>query len=66
MDLAIQLGSGFAMLGISGGMIFYEYVRGKAGRPIKNNERLAILYWMTYLSLILLGLALIAASWVHR
>ena len=55
MNSVIQFGVAIGMLGISGGMIFYDYMQSKAGRPLAQNEVIAIPYWMTYLMLLVLG-----------
>ena len=48
MTLAIQFAIAIAMFIIAGGMIFYEYARSKAGRPLRNNEVTAMTYWLAY------------------
>jgi hypothetical protein len=49
MTSAIQFAIAIAMFIIAGGMIFYEYARSKAGRPLRNNEVTAMPYWLAYL-----------------
>ena len=66
MNPIIQFGTGPAMLTISFGMMFYEHIRSKAGRPLKDNEATAIPYWVAYLSLLLLGGCFTLASIINK
>jgi len=56
--------SAVAMFGIASVMIFYEWARAKAGRPLLNGDKTQaiVLYWVAYLSLFVLGLTTAAAA----
>jgi hypothetical protein len=62
MTSTIQLAVAIVMFGIAGSMIFYEYVRSKAGRPLSNNEITAMPYWLTYLMLLVLGTCVLVTA----
>ena len=53
------------MLAVAGAMIFYDRARSQSGRPLIQNEVLAIPYWITYLSLIVLGGCFGLAAIIH-
>ncbi len=53
------------MFVIAGGMIFYEYARSKAGRPLRSNEIAAMPYWLTYLMLLVLGTCVLVTAIVR-
>jgi hypothetical protein len=65
MTSAIQLAIAIAMFGVAGSMIFYEYVRSKAGRPLSNNEITAMPYWLAYLMLLVLGTCVLVTAIVR-
>jgi hypothetical protein len=65
MTLAIQFAIAIAMFIIAGGMIFYEYARSKAGRPLRNNEVTAMPYWLAYLMLLVLGTCVLVTAIVR-
>jgi len=46
-------------------MIYYEHTRSRAGRPLRQREAIAIPYWITYLSMLLLGIAFMLAAFVR-
>jgi hypothetical protein len=50
------------MLALSGAMMFYDYSRTKAGRPLSLHEYKATLYWLTYLTLLVLGFSLLLSA----
>lgn len=53
------------MFAIAGAMIFYEYRRSQAGRPLSKNEAVAIPYWIAYLMLLVLGACLMLAAFIR-
>jgi len=53
------------MLATAGSMIFYEYARTRAGRPLSTNEAIAIPYWITYLMLLVLGACVMLAAFIR-
>jgi hypothetical protein len=59
------LGPAAGLLAVAGGMIYYELMRTRARRPLGQNEAVAIPYWITYLSLLILGGALLLAAFVR-
>jgi hypothetical protein len=65
MTSAIQLAVAIAMFGIAGSMMFYEYMRSKAGRPLSNNEITAMPYWLAYLMLLVLGTCVLVTAIVR-
>jgi hypothetical protein len=65
MTSAIQFAIAIAMFIIAGGMIFYEYARSKAGRPLRNNEVSAMPYWLAYLMLLMLGTCVLVTAIVR-
>jgi hypothetical protein len=62
MNLAIKFGGPIGMLALSGAMMFYDYSRTKAGRPLSLHEYKATLYWLTYLTLLALGFCLLLSA----
>jgi hypothetical protein len=64
MDL-ILAGTAACMLAVAVGMIYYEHTRSRAGRPLRQREAIAIPYWITYLSMLLLGIAFMLAAFVR-
>lgn len=65
MDWRLQIAIAVAMLAVAGAMIFYDRARSQSGRPLIQNEVLAIPYWITYLSLIVLGGCFGLAAIIH-
>ena len=57
----------FACLLVATGaaMAFYEWGRLKAGRPLLSGHGALDLYWMSYLSCFVLGLAFFVAALAH-
>jgi hypothetical protein len=60
-----QFAIGLGMVAISIGMMWFEYVRNRAGRPVLKSEAVAIPYWLLYLTLLLLGSVAIIAAFVR-
>jgi hypothetical protein len=62
------LGMAAVLLAVAGGMAFYEWTRIRAFRPILNGHNAVVLYWVSYLSLFVLGVAaaLAAVSLTNR
>ena len=58
-------GAAAAMLFIAGAMAFYEWTRVKAGKPILAGRQTVVLYWMSYLSLLVLGATTAVAAIVR-
>ena len=54
-----------AFLVAAGGMAFYEWSRIQAGRPILKGREVVVLYWVTYLSLFVLGVTAAIAAIVR-
>jgi hypothetical protein len=50
------------LLAVAGGMAFYEWTRIRAFRPILNGHNAVVLYWVSYLSLFVLGVAAALAA----
>ena len=65
MNLIEQFGAALVLLGVGVGMVFYEWTRIKAGRPLLNGHVAVQLYWMTYLTLFVLG-AVVALAAIIR
>ncbi len=55
-------GAAAALLIVAAGMAFYEYSRIKAGRPIMAGSQAVVIYWMTYLSMFVLGITTALAA----
>ena len=51
-----------AMLAAAGSMAFYEWTRIRASRPILNGHNAVVLYWVSYLSLFVLGIVTVLAA----
>jgi hypothetical protein len=64
MDLTFA-GTAVCMLAVAAGMIYYEHARSRAGRSLRQHEAIAIPYWITYLSMLLLGSAFMLAAFVR-
>lgn len=64
MNLLFGISVAVGMFTIAGGMIFYEYARTRAGRPLGKNEAIAIPYWITYLMLVVLGACVMLAAFI--
>jgi hypothetical protein len=61
-----ELGSAAAaMLLAAGSMALYEWTRAKAGRPIFAGHQAVALYWIAYLSLLVLGVTTALAAIVR-
>ncbi len=56
------LGTAAALLIVAAGMAFYEWSRVKAGRPIMAGSQAVVMYWMTYLSMFVLGVTTALAA----
>lgn len=55
MPLVLQLAVAAILIAAGGGMAFFELARERAGTPLLRGEYAQVGYWMTYLSLIVLG-----------
>jgi hypothetical protein len=62
MNLTIKFGAPIGMLALSGIMMFYDYSRSKAGRPLSQHEHKAIPFWVMYLLLLVLGFCLLLSA----
>ena len=62
MQTLQALGAAVAMLAAAGGMAFYEWTRIRASRPILNGHNAVVMYWVSYLSLFVLGIVTILAA----
>jgi hypothetical protein len=51
-----------AMLAAAGGMAFYEWTRVRARRPILDGHQAVVFYWISYLSLFMLGIVTALAA----
>ena len=56
MPNLLLFGCALGLLAAGSGMAFYEWARIKAGTPLLEGRNVLTLYWVTYLSLIVLGL----------
>ena len=57
-----QVAGAFVLFCIGGGMIFYEWTRIKAGKPILNGHSAVQMYWMGYLAMFVLGITFLLAA----
>jgi hypothetical protein len=62
MHWTVQFSIAVSMVGISIGMMVFEHARNRAGRPLFKSEAIAIPYWLTYLILVVLGVALMISA----
>ena len=62
MQTAFHLAATVLFLGIAGAMILYELARLRTDPPFPKGEGLRSLYWMTYLSCIVLGVTFAFAA----
>jgi len=61
---SLQVIAALAMFGISAGMILYERSRLRAARfPVSEGGR--VFYWMTYLSLLVLGVTVLLSAMIR-
>jgi len=65
MNLITQFAIAIGMLAVSGGMISYDYIRSKTGRPLNLHEYTAMPYWLTYLLLLVLGTCVLVTAIVR-
>jgi hypothetical protein len=59
------IGAAIIFFGIGGLMVFYEWLRIKAGRPILKGRDVAQLYYISYLLMFVLGATVIVAAIVR-
>ena len=59
------LGAAFAFFAVGALMVFYENIRIKAGRPILNGSAAMQLYYVSYLTMFVLG-ATVAVTAIVR
>lgn len=65
MEKLQLFGAAVIFFGIGGLMVFYEWIRIKAGRPILKGRDVAQLYNITYLSMFVLGTTVMVAAIVR-
>lgn len=56
MENLPQFGAAVGFTAAGGAMIFYEWSRLKSDRPLLKGRAVIDLYWMVYLTLLVLGL----------
>ena len=66
MHWTIQLLIGAGMIGISVSMMLFEYARNRSARRLFKSEGVAMLYWLIYLSMVVLGVSVAVAAIVYR
>jgi hypothetical protein len=66
MHWTIQLLIGTGMIGVSVSMMLFEYARNRSGHRLFKSEAVAMLYWLTYLSLVVLGASVATAAVVYK
>jgi len=66
MHWTIQLLIGAGMIGISVSMMLLEYTRNRSGRRLLKSEGVTMLYWLTYLVLMVLGVSVAVAAIVYK
>ncbi len=54
------------MIGISVSMMLLEYTRNRSGRRLLKSEGVTMLYWLTYLVLMVLGVSVAVAAIVYK
>ena len=65
MQTALHLLVSLACLAVAAAMIFYALARLRTDPPFPRAEGMRSLYWMTYLSLIVLGVTFGLAAIIH-
>ena len=65
MHWTLQLAGSFVLIGIAVAMILFEQARLRTNPPFPVTEGGRVFYWMTYLSLIVLGAAFGLAALIH-
>ena len=65
MEKLQLIGAAIIFFGIGGSMVFYEWIRIKAGRPILKGREVVQLYYITYLSMFVLGTTVMVAAIVR-
>ena len=62
MEKLQLIGVSVVFLAIGGLLVFYEWSRAKAGRPILNGSQAVQLYYMSYLTLFVLAVVTAAKA----
>jgi hypothetical protein len=57
-----QVAGAVVLFAIGAAMVFYEWIRIKAGKPILNGHGAVQIYWMGYLASFVLGVTLMLAA----
>jgi hypothetical protein len=65
MHWTIQFLIAATILSASLGMMFLEYSRNRAGRSFLKSESIALPYWITYLTLLVLGTGLLISALIR-
>jgi hypothetical protein len=65
MNWPLHLAAAAVLIAAGGAMAWLETVRAKAGRAFLRNEYSQVSYWMTYLSLLVLGASFAAAALIR-